>query len=102
MAARGDLYRRVEVHSGKEGQTAQALPRRRATSLRHLPWPLRDAEQALSAGRGSRLSQVLHHTRLRSGKAGVNFDPELKVEKTDPTKLNVLGIGDFPANARLA
>jgi len=97
---KGRPYRRVEVHSGKEGDGPSIAPEARdllrATYLR----PLRDAEQALSAGRGSRLSQVLHHT-AEVRKAGVNFDPELGVEKTDPTKLNVLGIGDF-ANALLA
>ena len=97
---KGRPYRRVEVHSGKEGDGPSIAPEARdllrATYLR----PLRDAEQTLSAGRGSRLSQVLHRT-AQVREAGVNFDPELGVEQTDPTKLNVLGIGDF-ANALLA
>ena len=63
----------------------------RATYLR----PLRDAESALSAGRGSRLSQVLQQTGdVEDGKA---YDPDAQI---DPRQLNVLGIGDF-ANALL-
>lgn len=92
-------YRRVEVHSGEDGGgpriVSEARELLRATYLR----PLRDAEQALSAGRGSRLSQVLHHTDQVT-ESGVDFDPEVGIEKTDPAKLNVLGIGDF-ANALL-
>lgn len=61
---RGQSYRRTEVRSGKEGDgprfDANARDLLRATYLR----PLRDAEQALSAGRGSRLAQVLLHSRI--------------------------------------
>lgn len=96
---RGRPYRRVDVHSGKDGGGPSIAPEvrdlLRATFLR----PLRDAEQALSAGRASRLSQVLHHTDQVKA-AGINFDPENGIENTDPSKLNVLGIGDF-ANALL-
>ncbi len=60
-----------------------------ATYLR----PLRDAERAMSAGRGSRLSHILQHTKeIRY--TGVGFD-----EKTDPLPdpktLSVLGLGDY-------
>lgn len=93
---KGRPYRRVEVHSGKRGDGPVLDPEvresLRATYLR----PLRDAEQSLSAGRGSRLSQVLSHTdEIRT--AGGKYDPDRDV---DPKTLNVLGIGDF-ANALL-
>jgi putative ATP-dependent endonuclease of OLD family len=93
---RGRPYRRVEMHSGKKGDGPGLAPEvrelLRATYLR----PLRDAEQALSAGRGSRLSQVLHHTdQVKT--AGVRYDPKVDI---DPKELNVLGIGDL-ANALL-
>jgi putative ATP-dependent endonuclease of OLD family len=53
---------------------------------------LRDAEKALSAGRGSRLSQVLHHSeQVRN--VGVKYDPES--DALDIRSLNVLGIGDL-------
>jgi len=60
-----------------------------ATYLR----PLRDAERAMSAGRGSRLSQILQHTK-EIKEHGVNFD---LVADTlpDPKTLSVLGLGDY-------
>jgi putative ATP-dependent endonuclease of OLD family len=89
-------YREVTAHSGKSGD-GPAIPAEvrellRATYLR----PLRDAEAALSAGRGSRLSQVLQYTEQVKN-SGVPYNPKGTV---DPYKLNVLGIGDF-ANALL-
>lgn len=92
----GRPYRRAEMHSGKEGDGPSVAPEvrelLRATYLR----PLRDAEHALSAGRGSRLSQVLHHTdQVKT--AGVRYDSRAAI---DPKELNVLGIGDL-ANALL-
>jgi len=80
------------MHSGKNGDGPTIDPKVRellsATYLR----PLRDAEKALSAGRGSRLSQVLHHSeQVRN--VGVKYDPE--AEKLDIHSLNVLGIGDL-------
>lgn len=60
-----------------------------ATYLR----PLRDAERAMSAGRGSRLSQILQHTKeIRD--TGTAFDRSLS-PGPDPTTLSVLGLGDF-------
>lgn len=60
-----------------------------ATYLR----PLRDAERAMSAGRGSRLSQILQHTKeIRD--TGVGFD-RTQTPAPDPTTLSVLGLGDF-------
>lgn len=94
-APKGRPFRRVEMRSGKNGDGPQLAPEvremLRATYLR----PLRDAESALSAGRGSRLSQVLHRTGdLEDGQ---EYDPNVSF---DPKSLNVRGIGDF-ANALL-
>jgi AAA ATPase domain len=59
--------------------------------------PLRDAERAMSAGRGSRLSQILQYTK-EVVEAGDAYDPAAGA--SDPTTLSVIGIGDF-ANALL-
>lgn len=67
----------------------------RATYLR----PLRDVEQALSAGRGSRLSQILHHTD-HIKEAGGGYDRSIDYNSEMLKNLNVLGIGDL-ANALL-
>jgi putative ATP-dependent endonuclease of OLD family len=93
---KGRSFRRVEVHSGENGDGPTFAPEVRellcATYLR----PLRDAEQAMTSGRASRLSQILHHTpHVKSG--GSNYSPTAPV---NPKNLNVLGIGDF-ANALL-
>ena len=85
---RGRSYRRTEVRSGKEGVGPQfdtnARDLLRATYLR----PLRDAEQALSAGRGSRLAQVLQSSKMiREGKDDI--DAPLAVSNHD---LSILGI----------
>ncbi len=94
-APKGRPFRRVEIRSGKNGDGQQLAPEvremLRATYLR----PLRDAESVLSAGRGSRLSQVLHRTG--DVKKGKEYDPNTP---SDPKQLNVRGIGDF-ANALL-
>ena len=99
---RGRPYHRVDVHSGKDGNgpsmASEARDLLRATYLR----PLRDAEYSLSAGRGSRLSQVLHHkSAIKEG--GKTYDPNWDLDTIDPKilkQLNVLGIGDL-ANALL-
>ena len=60
-----------------------------ATYLR----PLRDAERAMSAGRGSRLSQILQHTKeIRD--TGIGFDKKAD-PPPDPRTLSVLGLGDY-------
>lgn len=60
-----------------------------ATYLR----PLRDAERAMSAGRGSRLSQILQHTtEIRD--TGDPFN-KLTDPPADPKTLSVLGLGDY-------
>jgi putative ATP-dependent endonuclease of OLD family len=104
---RGRPYRRWEMRSGKAGdgpcpaQDARELLR--TTYLR----PLRDAEQALSAGRASRLSQILYSdTRIKSDGGGFDEDVLSKEERRKEVNyefldaLSVLGIGDL-ANALL-
>jgi putative ATP-dependent endonuclease of the OLD family len=89
----------VETRSGKAAdgpvfdQAAKALLC--ATYLR----PLRDAERAMSSGRGSRLSQVLQHTK-EIREFGTDYDHEAGAPD-DLSTLSVLGIGDF-ANALLS
>ncbi|MEI9988159.1 MAG: AAA family ATPase [Aliidongia sp.] len=63
-----------------------------ATYLR----PLRDAERAMSAGRGSRLSQILQHTK-EIKEHGVKFDPKTH-PLPDPQTLSVLGLGDYASH----
>lgn len=63
-----------------------------ATYLR----PLRDAERAMSAGRGSRLSQILQHTKeIRD--TGNPFD-RFADPPADPKTLSVLGLGDYASH----
>ncbi len=63
-----------------------------ATYLR----PLRDAERAMSAGRGSRLSQILQHTKeIRDH--GEKFDPKANL-LVDPSTLSMLGLGDYTSH----
>ena len=63
-----------------------------ATYLR----PLRDAERAMSAGRGSRLSQILQHTKeIRD--TGNPFN-KLADPPDDPATLSVLGLGDYASH----
>jgi putative ATP-dependent endonuclease of the OLD family len=94
----GRPYKRVVVNSGRDG-TGPAIPQDvrdflRATYLR----PLRDANRALSAGRGSRLAQVLQQdSRVRG--SGDPYDPALLAgSMIDPvvlSRLSVLGIADL-------
>lgn len=85
---------RVDLHSGQDG-TGPALSTEvrellRVTYLR----PLRDADRALTSGRGSRLSQILQLTeQIKSG--GLPYDPGTTV---DINTLNVLGIADLTNN----
>lgn len=79
----------IETRSGKNGEGPvleyEVRDLLRATYLR----PLRDAEQALSSGRGSRLAQVLKNTNSIIS-SGVDY-----IDGVDPSTLNVLGIGDL-------
>ena len=93
QSARQRRFTAVEVRSGKaaNGPTFDQAARTYlcATYLR----PLRDAERAMSSGRGSRLSQILQHT-TEILTYGQPFDP-----KGGPpgnlAELSVVGIGDF-------
>ena len=82
----------VDLRSGKNGDGPTLDPEARillrATYLR----PLRDAERAMTAGRGSRLSQILQHTKEIT-EVGEDFDPE--EEAPDVQNLSVLGVGDY-------
>jgi len=86
---RGRPYRRTEVRSGKKGDGPQfdtnARDLLRATYLR----PLRDAEEALSAGRGSRLAQVLQHSNMI--KEGEEHDIKVPLKVPDHN-LSILGV----------
>jgi len=63
-----------------------------ATYLR----PLRDAERALCAGRGSRLSQILQHTdEIKTN--GQPFDPTSEPPQS-AEDLSILGIGDYASH----
>ncbi len=63
-----------------------------ATYLR----PLRDAERALSAGRGSRLSQILQHTKEIQD-TGTPFN-KFADPPDDPKTLSILGLGDYASH----
>lgn len=86
-------YLPTEWRSGANGDGPLLDPGVRflltATYLR----PLRDAERAMSAGRGSRLSQILQHTKDITSKG----KPFNKAEDStpDPGTLSVLGLGDY-------
>lgn len=88
----------VETRSGLNADGPMLDPESRvllcATYLR----PLRDAERALSAGRGSRLSQILQHTKDVKAHG---HDYDHANPPADLSTLSVLGIADF-ANALLA
>ena len=83
----------IEVRSGANGHGPTLDPEARnllrATYLR----PLRDAERAMSAGRGSRLSQILQHTK-EIREIGVDFAPNVNAPP-DVNDLSVLGVGDY-------
>ncbi len=85
---KGRPYRRVEVRSGKTGDGPTFDPEvrdlLRVTYLR----PLRDAEQALSTGRGSRLAQILRHASfIQEGTDDCDLEAPMKDQQ-----LSVLGI----------
>lgn len=82
----------VECRSGATGAGPALEAAARALLCATYLRPLRDADQALSAGRGSRLAQILQQTDEVTT-AGEDFDPTSFPD--DPATLSVLGIGDF-------
>ncbi len=82
----------VECRSGAKGNGPMLEAAARAFLCATYLRPLRDADQALSAGRGSRLAQILQQTEEVTT-AGDDFDPAAPPD--DPATLSVLGIGDF-------
>lgn len=82
-----------EVRTGKNGDgpalDVEARELLRSTYLR----PLRDAERALSAGRGSRLSEILRSTKQVTD-VGADYDPEAN-PAPNVADLSILGIGDY-------
>lgn len=87
----------VETKSGANGDGPPFDAETRALLCATYLRPLRDAERALSAGRGSRLSQILQHTK-EIKTHGSDYDHTNPPD--DPATLSVLGIADF-ANALL-
>lgn len=83
----------AEFRSGVAGDgpimDAEARGLLRATYLR----PLRDAERAMSSGRGSRLAQILQNTR-EVAESGNDYDRAAD-PNPDPNTLSVLGVGDY-------
>ncbi|MEZ5747441.1 ATP-dependent nuclease [Defluviimonas sp. SAOS-178_SWC] len=82
-----------EVRTGKNGDgpalDVEARELLRSTYLR----PLRDAERALAAGRGSRLSEILKSTKQVTD-IGADYDPAAN-PAPNVADLSVLGIGDY-------
>jgi putative ATP-dependent endonuclease of the OLD family len=91
-------YTAVETRSGADAAGPALDPEARALLYATYLRPLRDAEQALSAGKGSRLSQILQQTEEVTTH-GTDFDPEANT-LVNAAALSVLGIGDY-ANALL-
>ncbi|CAA2142176.1 ATP-dependent endonuclease [Hyphomicrobium sp. ghe19] len=93
--ARASAHRRytmIEVKSGKNADGPQLEQAIRLLLCAAYLRPLRDAERAMSAGRGSRLSQILQYTK--EVQEGTDFDPQAG-PPNDLSTLSVLGIGDF-------
>lgn len=86
-------YLPIEWRSGFEGDGPHIDPGAKFLLMATYLRPLRDAERSMSAGRGSRLSQILQHTNEIKNKG----EPFKKTENPtpDPTKLSVLGLGDY-------
>jgi len=89
-------YIPIEWRTGRDGDgplmDSGARFMLQATYLR----PLRDAERAMAAGRGSRLSQILQHTKDIKDH-GDKFDANTNPTPV-PEDLSVLGIGDYSSH----
>jgi putative ATP-dependent endonuclease of OLD family len=86
-------YTDVQIRSGQSDDGPHFDAGARALLCATYLRPLRDAERALSAGRGSRLSQILQHSKDIKER-GAAFDPAAD-PPMDPGALSVLGIGDY-------
>src|ERR1039457_352667 len=82
----------VESRSGRAADGPSLDPESRALLCATYLRPLRDAERAMSAGRGSRLSQILQHTKeiKEHGNGYDHANPP-----ADLSTLSVLGIAEF-------
>jgi putative ATP-dependent endonuclease of OLD family len=92
----GRPYHKVEWNTGDDGQGPSLDQNAKvllcATYLR----PLRDAEQVLSAGRGSRLAQILNNSEAIKNNGSSQFDLDSEDDLRAQIKnLNVLGISDL-------
>jgi putative ATP-dependent endonuclease of OLD family len=86
-------YNATEWRSGIDGEGPIIDPGARALLTATYLRPLRDAERALSAGRGSRLAQILQNTREITAE-GASFDKDA-LEDLDPKTLSLLGLADY-------
>jgi len=84
---KGRAYRRPNCTSGRDGKGPEFNAEARLNLLATYLRPLRDAEAALTAGRGSRLAQVLRQSRMIS--KGTAFDPG---QLLSSQKLSILSI----------
>lgn len=85
----GYQYKRIEICSGKNGDGSAIAPEARELLKAVYLRPLRDAEQALSSGRGSRLAQVMSCSE-KINNCGMPYDPNKLI---DDQKLSILEIG---------
>jgi putative ATP-dependent endonuclease of OLD family len=84
----------VTVRSGSGGQGPALESSVRELLAAAYLRPLRDAERELSAGRSSRLSQIL--SNVHGIKAGEKFDASMPFSKIDEIdKLSLVGLSDF-------
>lgn len=83
----------TEWRSGAAADGPTLDPQARALLMATYLRPLRDAERAMSSGRGSRLSHILQHTRDVK-ECGAPFDKNSDASP-DPKTLSVLGLGDY-------
>jgi putative ATP-dependent endonuclease of OLD family len=97
--ARQRRFTSIEARSGKAVDGPQFDQAAKALLCSTYLRPLRDAERAMSSGRGSRLSQILQYTtEIRD--YGQPYDHG-KGPPDDLSTLSVLGVGDY-ANALLS
>lgn len=91
-AASARRYMPIEWRTGEDGSGALLDAATKLLLLATYLRPLRDADRAMSAGRGSRLSQILQHTKeIRA--TGASF--VAGGAAFDASTLSVLGVGDY-------